>query len=113
MGEILKNVRGKFPALAESGLDSSTITEERLLWALWFVLLRKGSMLLETGKKDEIYSGAEGTNYGTEYEDNDVDDSYACYSFAGYFSVIEGYNATFADFCVLPRKNRFLLTWIR
>lgn len=108
LGEILANVREKLPVLAEFGLDSSTMTEDHLLWALWFVLLRKGSMSLDTSQKDEIYRGAEGTNYGKEYDNDDADDPYACYSFAGYFSVIEGYSATFADFCILPKKNHFL-----
>ena len=37
-----------------------------------------------------------------------MDDSYACHSFAGYFSIVEGYSATFADFGVLPGRTHFL-----
>ena len=108
VGVILSSVREKLPKLRELGFIGSGLEENRLLWALLFVIMRKGTELLATGHKDEIYRGAAGTNYGTEYDGNDENDPYGHRSFAGYFQVVEGYSATYAEFGVLPEKNRFL-----
>ena len=108
VGAILSSVREKLPRLRELGFIGLGLEENRLLWALLFELMRKGNMQLGSSHKDEIYKGAAGTNYGTEYDGNDEDDSYGCYSFAGYYAIVEGYSATFAEFGVLPKKNRFL-----
>ena len=104
---VLASVRAKLPELRKLGFTGCTLEENHLLWALLFELMRKGCKSLNSEHKDEIYRGAAGTNYGTEYDGNDKNDPYACYSFAGYCSVLEGYSATYAEFCVLPPNNRF------
>lgn len=107
LGTILASVREKLPELRKLGFIGSALEENSLLWALLFELIRKGCKLLNSEHKGEIYKGAAGTNYGREYDGNNENDPYACYSFAGYCSVLEGYSATYAEFCVLPPKNRF------
>lgn len=108
VGAILASMREKLPQLRELEFIGSALEEDRLLWALLFVVMRKAAEHLETGCKDEIYRGAAGTNYGTEYDINDENDPYGHRSFAGYSQVVEGYSATYAEFGVLPERNRFL-----
>lgn len=108
VGAILSSVREKLPELRALGFIGSGLEENRLLWALLFVIMRKAAEHLETGRKDEIYRGAAGTNYGTEYDVNDENDPHGHRSFAGYSHVVEKYSATYAEFGVLPEENRFL-----
>ena len=108
VGAILSSMRAKLSELRELGFIGSALEENRLLWALLFVVIRKAAEHLDTGRKDEIYRGAAGINYGTEYDINDENDPYGHRSFAGYSLVVEGYSATYAEFGVLPEGNRFL-----
>ena len=107
IGKILISVQEKLPKLKKLQFIGFDMEDNRLLWSLLFEIMRKGKDSLETVFSNEIYSGAAGTNYGTEYDSCDENDSYGCYSFAGYCSVTEGYSATYAEFGVLPQKNRF------
>ena len=107
MGEILISVQEKLPKLRELQFIGSDMEDNRLLWSLLFEIIRKGKDSLGMVFNSEIYSGAAGTNYGTEYDSCDEHDLYGCYSFAGYCTVTEGYSATYAEFGILPQKNRF------
>ena len=108
VGAILSSMREKLPELKELGFIGCTLEDDRLLWALLFKVMRKAAEHLETDHKDEIYKGAAGTNYGTEYDANDENDPRGHRSFAGYHLVVEGYSASYAEFMVLPEGNRFL-----
>ena len=107
VGAILSSVREKLSKLRELGFIGSAFGENRLLWALLYVLMRKGGECLDASHKDDIYRGAVGTNYGTEYGDYDDNDPYGQRSFAGYCPVVEGFSATYAEFGVLPQGNCF------
>ena len=108
VGHILSSMREKLPELKELGFIGCTLEDDRLLWALLFKVMRKAAEHLETGHKDEIYRGAAGTNYGTEYDVNDENDPRGDRSFAEYHLVVEGYSASYAEFRVIPESNRFL-----
>ena len=73
-----------------------------------YVIMGKGAEFLEAGHKDEIYRGATETNYGMEYNVNDENDPYGHRSFTGYYTVVEGYSAAYAEYGILPEGNRFL-----
>ena len=111
MRAILSSMREKLPELKALGFIGCTLEDDRLLWALLFKVMRKAAEHLETGHKDEIYRGASGTNYGTQYDvndENDENDPHGHRSFAGYYTVVEDYSAMYAEYGVIPEGNRFL-----
>lgn len=111
ISRILNRLRDKLPQIREIGFLGAQLCDDTLLWALLFPLLRLGSSLFQASRKDdpadrEIYQGAYGTNYGTDYLPSD-DDEYECFTFAGYYGMGNGLAAAFADFNILPARNRF------
>jgi len=111
---ILQAVRDKLPKLREIGFTGAELEDDILLWALLFSLMLKGNECYQASRTDgtaqrELYHGALGTNYGTDYIPP-KDSEYECFSFAGYYGMKKGLAlaASFADFNILPERNRFL-----
>ena len=110
MQEILAALKGKLDEIRGINKCCATLSEERLLWGLLWPIILLGNRHFsekypELAKKDEIYQGAAGTNYGTV--ENEYDGIYGCYTFAGYSGIDDDFYAMAADFGVLPEKNRY------
>lgn len=89
------------------------LSDERLLWnLLWPIMLQGYSSFEqkypELAKRDTLYDGASGTNYGISHDMTDnVLECFGCAGFAGYAGIDDEYFACAADFNILPEKNRF------
>ncbi len=110
MKEILVELKGKLAEIRGINKCCAVLSEERLLWGLLWPVILLGNRHFsekypELAKKEEIYQGAAGTNYGTV--ENEYEGKYGCYTFAGYSGIDENYYAMAADFGVLPEKNRY------
>ena len=110
MKDVLSALKEKLPEIRNINKCCTVLSEERLLWGLlWPVILFGNRHFSEKypklAKKEEIYQGATGTNYGTV--ENEYEGKYGCYTFAGYAGIDENYYAMAADFGVLPEKNRY------
>lgn len=108
---LLDNVRKKLPEIRKIGFIGSQFEDNRLLWPLLWMLMRKGHREYENihasvVRRDEIYEGATGVNYGTNYEDTGKGE-YGNGEFAGYFKINDDYAAAFANFGILPEKNHY------
>lgn len=113
IGKILKRTKGILPEIRKIGFRGSSIEENRLLWPLLWQIMRRGSAEydknLSDSSPDEIYSGATGINYGTDYDESGFDTEklaikeYGCDAFAGYAGINGDYAAAFVDFGVLPK----------
>lgn len=110
MKEILVALKRKLDEIRGINKCCAVLSEERLLWGLLWPVILLGNRHFsvkhpELAKKDEIYQGAAGTNYGTVK--NEYGGKYGCYTFAGYSGIDEDFYAMAADFGVLPEKNRY------
>ncbi len=105
---VLQNVKSKLSEVKK--ICNSTLSDDRLLWPLLWYLMRGGHDAFEQKRpqdtNDTIYTGATGVNYGVSY-DLPADSPYRCDAFAGYYGYRMDICASFADFGVLPAKNRF------
>lgn len=110
LGEILLSVKGKLEEIRKLNDICGKLTDERLLWSILWLIMRLGNGIFESKhselqKKDTLYDSATGTNYGAT--DNEPGGEFGCYSFAGYSGIDERYYASYADFAVLPKRNRY------
>ena len=110
MKAILVTLKEKVAEIRAINKCCAVLSEERLLWGLLWPVILLGNRHFsekypELAKKEEIYQGAAGTNYGTV--ENEYEGKYGCYTFAGYSGIDENYYAMAADFSVLPEKNRY------
>ncbi|MBO5177508.1 MAG: RNA polymerase sigma factor [Lachnospiraceae bacterium] len=110
MKSILQALKEKVTDIRSINKCCAVLSEERLLWGLLWPIILLGNQHFsekypELSKKEEIYQGAAGTNYGTV--ENEYEGKYGCYTFAGYSGIDENYYAVAADFGVLPEKNRY------
>lgn len=113
IGVILNNTKDVLPKIRKVGFRGSSIEENRILWPLLWLIMHRGSVEYEKNMSDsspdEIYSGATGINYGTDYDESEFDTEklaikeYSCGAFAGYAGINKDYAAAFADFGVLPK----------
>ncbi len=108
--EILGDVAKKLPKLRELRFAGSNLEDNPLLWALLFELTRKGWGLFMAGREEAfpdtgLYSQGD-ICYGSTYSIG-MDHPYETMAFAGYSGFRPGYAACYADYCVLPAKNRF------
>ena len=104
LGEILASVRTKLPQIRGTGFRGCAMEDNRLLWALYFDLLRRGWMSAGIGgMHKDLYDGARGVNFAEDYDRED--DIYAARAFAGYYGLRKDLAACFADFGVLEEKN--------
>lgn len=108
--EILGDVAKKLPELRKLRFAGSGLEDNRLLWALLFDMTRKGWGLFKAGREEtlsdtDLYSKGD-ICYGSTYK-MDMNHPYETWAFAGYAGLLPGYAACYADYCVLPVKNRF------
>lgn len=110
MASLLLHLKHKLPLLREAGLIGPTPDDNRVTWGLVWLLMREGYALFEKENeamtvRDTIYPGANGINYGVDYDE--YAGEYSADAFAGYVKLNETHAAAFADFGILPQKNRF------
>lgn len=111
MGVFISKVKEKLPAVRALNFPGSELEDACLIWAILFECIRKGwhlfrSALGEKGRESELYRGATGINCGYTYESCSETDEYSSYSFAGYKSLDRPYAACYADFGIIPLRNR-------
>ena len=115
IGKIISDTKLLLPELLKIGFRGNTLDENHLLWPLLWLIMHRGHGVFENtlsdSNPDEIYSGATGINYGTDYDESGFDTEKEklvikendCYSFAGYAGINDRYAAAFADFGILPK----------
>lgn len=108
---ILADTAKKLPRLRELQFIGSGLDDNSLLWDLLFEMIREGWMLSKAVQKKisdthSLYSGLNGICYGHTYE-VPSDCVYKLPSCAGYCQVGGCYAASYADFGILPDKNRY------
>ncbi len=113
IGEILNSTKAVLPEIRKIGFRGSSIEDNRLLWPLLWLIMHRGNAKYEKNLSDnsanEIYTGATGINYGTDYNEDGFDTEkltikeYGCDAFAGYAGINEDFAAAFADFGILPK----------
>lgn len=111
MGILLGKLKERLPEIRAMQFPGSELEESRLLWSFLFEWIRMGWNSFQNtfgikGAASEIYKGAEGTNYGCTYESCSETDAYSSYSFAGYQYINGHYAASYANFGIIPLKNR-------
>jgi RNA polymerase sigma factor (sigma-70 family) len=107
---MLSYLRDKLDAIRGIGFKGASLSDERILWGLLWMLIREGNALFEkehaeSTARDALYRGATGINYGVDY--NEYAGEYSADAYAGYVKLNDVYAAAFADFEILPQKNRF------
>lgn len=110
--EILAALRGQMTALKTIGFIGADLEEDRLLWPLFWLILHRGYNRFNEQNREQysyqtLYSHASGINVGL-INPSEQESPFTAYGFAGYSCVDENYAAAFADFGVLPAKNRYL-----
>ncbi len=111
---ILRNAKTKLDDIRKIGFIGNQLDDNRLLWSFLWMIMRIGYSKFEQrnstySKKDILYNGATGINYGVDYDDASIDKKYSCNAFAGYAGIDETYALSFADFGVIPEQNRYCL----
>lgn len=109
--KILANTAKKLPRLRELQFIGSGIDDNCLLWDLFFKMISEGWALSKAMQRDisdthSLYSNLNGICYGSTYDypDDCVYNVLAC---AGYCLVRDCYAACYANFGILPDKNRY------
>ena len=110
MRDIMGGLKVKLPQVKTVNRICAELSDERLLWGLLWPVIRHGYLGFceahpELQKKNELYAGASGTNYGISLEE--VAEEWESHAFAGYSGIDAEFYAVFADFGVLPEKNRY------
>ena len=109
MGEITNGLKAKLPQVKRLNRICAELSDERLIWGLLWPVIRNGYVRFceahpELQEKSELYDGAAGTNYGVSVEE--IVEEWESQAFAGYAGIDADYYGVFADFGVLPEKNR-------
>ncbi len=109
--DILSSLRGQLPSLRAIGFGGADLEDDRLLWPLLWLVMHRGNTLFNRLNNDRysyqtIYAHATGINVGINYTEDES--PYTTFGFAGYSHINEDYAAAFADFGILPPKNRYL-----
>ncbi len=113
LSTVLKGTKEKLAHIRNVGFIGNTLDDNRLLWPLLWMLMRCGHHKFEENNpfyktKAKLYKDATGINYGEDYDDFSYG-RYGCDAFAGYAGIDKDYAFSFADFGVLPAKNRYSL----
>ncbi len=104
--EILVCAREKMADVRVLDFPGGGKEDNGLLWALYFEMIRLGyNGMARDREKKEIYDGARGINFATDYDE--TDDRYSAMAFAGYYGLSDGLAANFADFGVLRKEQYF------
>lgn len=112
--EILSSLRSQLAHLRAIGFCGADKEDDRLLWPLLWLVMHRGHNLFDqhNGKQysyHPLYADATGINVGIAYSETESPyKTYDTYGFAGYSRINGEYAAAFADFGVLPPKNRYL-----
>lgn len=109
---ILTTMSEQLTALKAIGFQGADLEDERLLWPLFWLVLHRGYNLSNQRSSGQysyqmLYTHAEGINVGI-INSADEESPFTTYGFAGYSRIDENYAAAFADFGILPLKNRYL-----
>lgn len=109
--DILSALRGQLISLRNIGFRGTDLEDDRLLWPLLWLVMHRGNTLFNQRNRERysyqmIYEHAAGINVGINYSEDES--PYTTFGFAGYSYVSEDYAAAFADFGILPPKNRYL-----
>jgi len=109
MRDIMGGLKAKLPQVKTVNRICTELSDERLFWGLLWPVIRHGYVSFceahpELQEKSELYSGATGTNYGVSVEE--TEEEWESRAFAGYSGIDADYYGVFADFGVLPKKNR-------
>lgn len=107
---VLQSAAKKLPGLRKLAFAGARLEDNRLLWDLLFEMIKEGCALFRTGREAQlrengVYSGGD-ICYGSTWEP-EKDHPYRTENFAGYCGVHSGYAASFADYGILPAKNRY------
>ncbi len=110
MSEILSAVRAKLPEIRRINFKGAEFEDNRLLWTLLWLMIRNGyGVYIDSCPQDkigELYKGATGISYGTDYQKLD---RYDCDCMASYNWYSKNYSdrwLSFAGLRILPEKNR-------
>ncbi len=109
---IIKNIKNKLPEIRKINFYGAEFDDNHLLWSFLFYLFLKGYKVFEkkhskSHHKTKLYDEIFGTNYGIDYVL--ISGEYECDSFAGYAKINDNCFATYANFCILPEENRYLM----
>lgn len=110
MGEILVKMKAQLPAMRSLTPTCAALSDERLLWATLWPVIRFGynkftGQKTELNERQELYRGGTGVPYGVLPAE--IEPQFTCDSFAGRIFFDGKYSASAADFGALPEKNRF------
>lgn len=107
--DILDALLSQLTPLRAVGFCGAELEDDRLLWPLFWLILHRGHRLFDSSGRytyQPIYASATGINVGYNYSEKEG--HYSTYGFAGYSRIDEKLAAAFADFGILPQKNRYL-----
>ena len=109
LGTILSSVKQKLPEIRTLNFRGCAMEENRLMWALYYNLIREGcghwKDFCHVEYPHVLYGDARGVVYGVDYEEGEG--VYSSNAFAGYYGLSETTAANFADFGILGEKNAF------
>ncbi|MDE6674794.1 MAG: RNA polymerase sigma factor, partial [Acetatifactor sp.] len=109
--EILSSLRSQLAPLRAIGFRGADMEDDRLLWPLLWLVMHRGNNRFAQHSIGQysyrpLYADATGINIGIAY--SNAESPYETYGFAGYSRITGDYAAAFADFGILPPKNRYL-----
>lgn len=110
LADILGSLRGQLTSLREIGFRGAGLEDERLLWPLFWLVMRRGHHRFDQCGSGlysyrPLYADASGINVGISYSEDE--NPYTALDFAGYARIDDNYAAAFANFGILPPKNRY------
>ncbi len=110
LSEIYNELKSRLIEIRKINFIGSGFDDNRLMWGLTPMIFHYGnrkyvnkSKIEET--RDELYQGATGTNYGSDYDEDEGE--YGCDAFAGYGKIDNDFAVSFGNFKVLSQKNYF------
>lgn len=120
LNQIIISIRGKLLQIRELNVFCRSLSENRLLWGVLWPLMRQGFEKFESNypafqKRDKIYDGATGTNYGISCDAENSENrsgsyvGYSCGTFAGFAKIDDEYYASAADFGILDNRNKYFV----
>ncbi len=106
--KILTEAKSRLPKLRSLGFPGSDMEDDRLLWACFFELVRKGFYAFESAHEKEFsveeqYDDGRITRYGSSVEKTVYE--YDTQGFAGYCQLSNSYALSYADFHSVPSAN--------
>lgn len=110
LADILGSLRSQLTSLRKIGFRGADLEEERLLWPLFWLLMHRGNRRFDQHGNGlysyhPLYGDATGINMGISY--SEAENPYTSSDFAGYARIDDNYAASFANFGILPPKNRY------